>query len=175
MKRLSFLLLLILITSLLTGQNAQKYYSKLIQDGAVVYFIKPVKFKDKQKKNRGMVDFTYLHKTKNPLQEINMKISYFANTAFPSIDSLFLKNEYQTTYRTDSIVTLFIERKKRIWKNRFECWIPFASYKTFINGQYHSVAFYINGKEYILLPKKRSWKKFKRIMQDVFFVEISLT
>lgn len=165
MRKILLLFVFVQIALISTSAQSNKYYSSIPSDSGMVYFIKPVELKVKDKKDDAYADWAVNYiKEKKCASAVYMNFSIFTKNKPAGSDSAWLIFNNGTKIKAENFITE--KRRKGIWKLRYTSNISLEDVKTLFN-QEGEVLFevMINDTPYYFLPTPK-WKKSKEFMDD---------
>lgn len=158
------LLIFIILISFCEKTNAQKiskYYTAMMQENGILYFIEPQHtFLNKKKHDKLSFDLTYLT-TKD---SVSLNFTYSGDT-LRTIDSIgFFQDE-----RFSSIVSkIFIEANNKSWVHRYSSKFAFNDiYRIYQQKNSPAILIYTDNKTIQLELKNSKWEKKSSIVSKI--------
>jgi hypothetical protein len=172
-KRLSLALLLALLALGLGAQDSDRYLKKMIQEGAVLYFITPTSFKAKPGKVKLEGDFTFQYSGGMP-EAVYLRFSIFSKSAIRRLENLaFFSGENQIG-GTGAPELIFLQKEKRKWHSRFSATLPYPTLLKLLQaGPEASIHAATPEKKYAFAPGK-DWLKAAEILKEILAVEVDV-
>ena len=163
---LCFALFLLLGVTGLHAQNPKKYYTSIIQENGILYFVKP-EFSMGNRDHELFFDLTYLSGN----DTLTMNFSYISKQLSPiSQISLISEDSRRTDATPDKI---FVDSKKSTWTHRYSVKFSFDEMVSWLSEKdLPALELKLSdGMEYIKLSaKKKQWNKNRDILMKIFSI-----
>lgn len=160
----SFIILLLLNFYIVSAQDLSKYYTSIMQNDYVLYYIAPQKgfYNDK---NIFTYDITYLSKS----DSITLNFSFF-NKYLLILDSISLCINDECV--TSKLQKIFIEQNKNKWQCRYSSKFSFNFIYSFFteNNNKPKIILHSSSAPILLNINKNKWKKLSNLNNKIFSV-----
>jgi len=158
----SFIVLLLLNFYIASAQDLSKYYTSIIQNNYVLYYIAPQKgfYHDK---NIFIYDITYLSKS----DSITLNFSFF-NKNLLILDSISLCINDECV--TSKLQKIFIEHNKNKWQYRYSSKFSFNFIYSFFteNNNKPKIILHSGSAPILLNINKNKWEKLSNLNNKIF-------
>ena len=132
------------------------------------YFIKPISFKEVERKDKIFLDFTFRYKN---IIEDSAIINFSVNSTeiFKNVDSLEIKNEIKNI-SSNKLKLMYNEKLNKKLISRFSCNILLEDVcQIFKNENWH-INIYIDSVKYSFYSSKKTKKTLKKVCDNLFIL-----
>ena len=168
-QRLLIALISLFFVSVLNGQSTDKFLKKMPQPTGTLYFIKPLKWKEKGGNRQMETDFTFKFENVVDTVLVTLNASIFSKNEADRIESFYVK---RLSGEALPVETLYVQQKKGKWESRIQTTFPLQAFLDWLPIAKNEILEVSTGSSKFRFQSSKKWEKAIEALLPVLEIDI---